>query len=307
MYDIVIIGSGPAGLSASIYASRYRLKNVVFGEMIGGTIVDAHKVCNYPGISNISGLELGKKMYDQAKEEGGEIILEKIKNIEKKDSVFKVTTGTGKEYQSKTVILATGTKRSKLGIPAEDKYIGKGLSYCATCDALFYKDKDVAVIGGSSAATMSATMLADIANQVYIIYRGKELRGDPVWIEDVNNKKNITVLFETEVTNLDGNGKLERITLSKKYNGLDSLDINGLFIEIGSEPNAILPLQLGIEVDEKQYIKVNEKQMTNIEGVWSAGDCTTNSNKFQQVVTAVGEGAVAANSIFSYLKKSSNY
>ena len=304
IYDIAIIGTGPAGLSASIYASRYRLKNIVFGKQIGGTIADAHKVCNYPGVSDVTGLELGTKMYEQAKEQGSETSFESIKDIKKEDNVFKLITDTGKEYYSKTVIIATGTKRNKLAIPNEDEYLGKGVSYCATCDAMFYKDKVVGIIGGSNAATMAATMLSDIAKHIFIIYRGKELRGEPAWIEDVEKKDNITILFETIVIGLEGKERLERIKLNKEYNSSAYLDVDGIFVEIGSEPNIDLPIKLGLDIDEKQYIKVNEKQATSMEGIWAAGDCTTGSNGFRQVVTAVGEGGVAANAIYCYLKES---
>jgi thioredoxin reductase (NADPH) len=306
IYDTAIIGSGPAGLSASIYASRYRLKNVVFGKIMGGTIADAHKLCNYPGLPGLTGFEVGKKMYDHAKEEGGELVAESVVDIKKENNIFKIITDSQKEYFSKSIIIATGTKRNKLHIPNEDEFLGKGVSYCATCDAMFYKDKTVVVVGGSNAATMAATMLADVAKQVYIVYRGKELRGEPAWIEDVLAKKNISIIFETVLTALEGNERLERVKLSKEYNGSQYIDTDGLFIEIGSEPNATLPLQLGLDLDEKQYIKVDQRQATSIEGIWAAGDCTTNSNRFQQVVTAVGEGAVAANSVYCYLKESPN-
>lgn len=304
IYDIAIIGTGPAGLSASIYASRYRLKNIVFGKQIGGTIADAHKVCNYPGVEDLTGLELGTKMYEQAKRNGAVTSFESIVDIKKENNVFKLVTDSNKEYLSKTVILATGTKRNKLAIPEEDKYLGKGLSYCATCDAMLYKDKTVGVVGGSNAATMAATMLADIAKQVYIIYRGTELRGEPAWIEDVMKKNNVTTIFETVIVGIEGNERIERVRLNKPFNDSPYLDIDGLFIEIGSEPNIDLPIKLGLELDEKHYIKVGLDQSTSMEGIWAAGDCTTNSNKFQQVVTAVGEGGVAANSAYCYIKDS---
>lgn len=305
IYDIAIIGAGPAGLTASIYASRYRLRNIVFGKQIGGTISDTHMVCNYPGVSNISGIELAQRVYEQTKEQGAEISLESIKDIKKGNNVFKLITDAGKEYYSKTVIIATGTKRNKLALPREELFLGKGLSYCATCDGMFYKDKVVAVIGGSNAATMAASMLSDIAKQVYIIYRGTELRGEPAWIEVVESKENITVLFETLVIGLEGGEKLERVKLSKSYKNLLYLDVDGVFVEIGSEPNIVLPMKLGLELDERQYIKVKKDQSTNIEGIWAAGDCTTASNGFRQVVTAVGEGAIAANAIYLYLKEKS--
>lgn len=304
IYDLAIIGTGPAGLSASIYASRYRLSNIVFGKQIGGTIADAHKVCNYPGLNNLTGLELGTRMYEQAKENGAETSSQSILSISKENDYFKLETDSQNEYIAKTVILATGTKRNKLAIPNEEKFLGKGVSYCATCDAMFYKEKNVGVVGGSNAATMAATMLSDIAKQVYIIYRGSELRGEPAWVDEVTKKKNVDILFKTLVVGLEGEGKLERVKLNQKYNDSEYLDIDGLFIEIGSEPNVDLPIKMGLDLDEKQYIKVDGKQATSTKGIWAAGDCTTNSNKLQQVVTAVGEGGVAANSVFCYLKNS---
>ena len=303
LYDVAIIGTGPAGLSASIYSSRYKLKNIVFGKTPGGTITEGHKICNYPGYEEITGMELGMKMYNHAKKEGGEIVNESIVDIQKDGDIFKLTSDNEKVYEAKTVILATGTDRNKLAIPGEDKYLGKGVSYCATCDGMFYKDKTVAVIGGSSSATMAAVMLSDIAEKVYIIYRGTELRGEPAWAYQAKEKENIEIIYETVLTELHGNGRLEGVKLSKPYNGSESLKLDGIFIEIGSEPNIVLPLKMGIEVDNRSYIVVDGEQKTSIEGLWAAGDCTTNSNYLKQVVTAASEGAVAANSIYMYLKE----
>lgn len=302
IYDIGIIGSGPAAFSASIYASRYKLKNIVFGKAPGGTIADAHLVCNYPGLEDISGMELGMKFLNHAKNQGGEHVTESVVDIQKDGDLFKLITDSNNEYLSRTVILATGTDRNKLAIPNEDKYLGKGLSYCATCDAMFYKEKVVAVIGGSNAATMAATMLSDIASQVYIVYRGTELRGEPAWVDEVLEKKNVEILYQTLVTGLEGEGKLGRIKLSKPYNNSDYLDVDGMFIEIGSEPNITLPLKLSVKVDSHNYIVVDQEQKTSKDGIWAAGDNTTNSNKFKQVVTAASEGSIAANSIYFYLK-----
>jgi thioredoxin reductase (NADPH) len=245
-------------------------------------------------------------MYEQAKNNDAQTSLESVVSIQKEGDLFKLETDTKKEVFAKTIILATGTKRNKLAVPGEDKYLGKGVSYCATCDAMFYRDKIVGVVGGSNAATMAATMLADIAKQVYIIYRGTALRGEPAWVEDVKSKKNIEVILTTVITAIEGNETLERVKLSKEFNGSQYLDIDGLFIEIGSEPNAGLPNKLGVALDKENYIVVKDDQSTSIEGVWAAGDATTNSNKLQQVATAVGEGAVAANSVYSYLKNVSS-
>lgn len=304
IYDVAIVGSGPAGYSASIYLSRYKLSNIIFGKMIGGTISEAHKVCNYPGVCDVSGLELGMKFQKQATDQGAQIAIESVTDIKKENDLFNLITDKGNNYLAKTVILATGTDRNKLAIPKEDQYVGKGLSYCATCDAMFYKNKKVGVVGGSNAATMAATMLADIASEVYIIYRGTELKGEPAWIEQVLQKENVKTIFQTLVTDLEGEPRLQRVKLSKTYNDSDYLDLDGLFVEIGSEPNITLPVKLNLALDKQNYIEVDQRQATSINGVWAAGDCTTNSNKFKQVVTAVSEGAVAANSIYCHLKQS---
>jgi len=301
IYDIAIIGSGPAGLTASIYASRYKLSNIIFGKVLGGEITGAHKVCNFPGFTDISGVDLGMKMYEHAKSLGGEYTAESIKDIKKENNMFVLISETGKEYLSKTVIIATGTNRNKLNLPNEKYYLGKGLSYCCTCDGMFFKNKIVAVIGGSSAATMAASMLSDIAKKVYIIYRGTQLRGDKTWIDDVLDRKNVEIIYTTVITALEGKDKLERIKLSKPYNDSEYLDVDGIFVEIGSEPSIDIPSKLGVELDEKGFIKVLANQSTNINGVWAAGDCTNSMDNFKQVVVACAQGSVASNSIYSYL------
>jgi thioredoxin reductase (NADPH) len=303
MYDTAIIGSGPAGYSAGIYSSRYQLNTVIFGKMIGGTASEAHKICNYPGFDDISGMELSNKMYEHAKNTGCDIKFESIINIAKVDGHFKLTTDLDKEYEAKTVLLAVGTERTKLSIPNEDKFLGKGLSYCAICDANFYKDKVVGVIGGSSAATMAAVMLSDLSKKVYILYRGNELRGDPTWKRQALNKENIEVLYKTVVTKLMGDDKLESLELNREYEGSNTLDVEGVFVEIGSEPNKNLPQQIGVKTNKQGYIEVDEAQRTNIKGIWAAGDCTTNSNGFRQVVTAVSEGAIASNDIYKHINR----
>jgi thioredoxin reductase (NADPH) len=304
MYDVAIIGSGPAGYSAGIYACRYQLKSVIFGKMIGGTMSEAHEICNYPGFPNIPGLDLSTKMFEHAKSTGCDFKFESVTDIKKENGFFTLKTDSEKEYQAKTVLLTVGTERAKLKIPNEDKFLGKGVSYCATCDANFYKDKLVAVIGGSSAATMAAVLLSDIAKRVYIIYRGKELRGDPTWKKQALSKDNIEVLYQSVVTGLLGEEKLESVQLNKDYNGSNVLPVDGLFVEIGSEPNQDLPHKIGIDLTKEGYIKVDQAQRTNIEGIWAAGDCTTNSNRLEQVITAAAEGAIASDDIYRYLNTS---
>jgi len=302
IFDVAIIGSGPAGYSASIYASRYNLTNVIFGKLPGGTISEAHKVCNYPGFEEITGLDLSQKFFNHAKSFGAKMEMKSVTDIKKEGDIFNLEIDSGDIFKSKAVILATGTKRKKLAIPGEDGYLGKGVSYCATCDSNFFKEKIVGVVGGSNAATTAALLLSEVANKVYIIYRRDALRGDQKWVDAVLKEEKIEVVYNTLVVGLEGDGKLERVKLSKEFNGSDILDLDGLFIEIGSEPNADLPQRIGIEMDDSGYVKVGEDQSTNIEGIWAAGDMTTNSNGFQQVITATSEGAIAANSVYKYLK-----
>jgi len=302
IFDVAIVGSGPSGCSASVYASRYSLSNIVFGKLPGGTISEAHKVCNYLAFEEITGFELSQKFFNHAKSFGAEMQSKSVVDIKKEGDIFKIYTESEDIFESRSVILATGTKRRKLAIPNEDKYLGKGVSYCATCDANFFKEKIVAVVGGSNAATTAALLLSEIATSVYIIYRRKALRGDQKWVEAVLKNGKIEVIYNTLVTGLSGSDKLKEIILNTKFKGKKLLKVDGLFIEIGSEPNSDLPLRLGLATDEIGYIETKEDQSTNIKGIWAAGDMTTNSNKFQQVATATSEGAIAANSVYQYLK-----
>ena len=306
IYDLAIIGSGPAGYSAGIYASRYNLSNIIIGKLQGGTMTQAHVISNYPGYNEISGIELSSKFKEQAQINGSEFLLESVIDIEKKSDIFVIKTDSNKEVSCKTIIVATGTDRSKLRIPREDEYLGKGLSYCATCDSMFFKNKITGVIGGGSASVMSALMLSDIAKKVYVIYRGTELKAEPKLIDELTRRSNVEIIFGTLVISLEGDDKLERVKLSKEYKGSSYIDLDGLFIEIGCEPNNLVAQKLGLETDKKGYIKVNNEQRTNIEGVWASGDCTTNSNYFHQIVCAVSEGAIASNSVYTYLKEKEN-
>ena len=309
-YDLVIIGAGPAGYSAAIYASRYRLKTLVIGELVGGLITEAHLVCNYPGYESISGIDLMVKFQDQALKNGAQelndrvIDLQNIGNAE--NSEFQIKTSRSGEFKARNIILATGSKHRRLGLPNEENFVGKGISYCATCDALFYKEKIVGVIGGSNSAVMAAMYLAEVASKVYVFYRGDTLRGEPAWVEQLKSNSKIEVLFGSNVVELkekttpSGMKKLGSVILDKDNR---EILLDGLFIEIGYDPDLSLPKFLNVEVDERGYIKVDSSMRTNIKGVYSAGDITTASNGFRQVITATSEGAIAANTLFFDHKK----
>jgi len=303
-YDLIIIGAGPAGLTASIYASRYHLRHLVISANLGGTIAWAHKVENYPGFSSISGAELSQKFVEHAQSLGAEIKNQDVISIEKNDeNSFLVKTNQNQSYQTKTIILATGTKRRKLNIPGEDKYLGRGVSYCATCDAAFYKDKTVAVVGGANASCSGSIYLAEFAKKVYLIYRRDKLRAMPVHVKQVQQNNKIEVIYQTNVTEIIGHQMVEKIKLDKKHQGKDFLIVDGIFIEIGGVPQASLVQGLNLEVDQQNYIKTNKNMITNIRGIFCAGDINDQQKQLQQAVTAASEGAIAAQSAYQYLGK----
>jgi thioredoxin reductase (NADPH) len=298
-YDLLIIGSGPAGLSASIYASRYKIKHAILGELPGGLMLEAHKVCNFPTETEISGFDLAQKIKAHADSFGVESIMEKVTSVEKTNDFFTVKTMGGKELTAKTVLIATGTVHRHLDLPDESRFVGHGLSYCATCDAMFYKNKIVAVAGSGNSALTAALYLAEVAEKVYLIVRGGEFKGETVWVDSVKNNSKIEVIFNTNIIGLEGADRLEKIKLSN-----DSiLPVAGLFVEVGSKPEASWFSNLNLEFDPAGYIKVSTDQATSQAGVWAAGDITTASNGLRQIITACAEGAVASAGVFQYLQK----
>jgi len=297
LYDLVIIGAGPAGLTAGVYAGRFLLKTLILGELPGGTITEAHKVCNFPSEKEIIGISLGEKMIQQVKDLGVKINQEKVEEVKKQEGKFKIKTNRG-EYFSKKIILAVGREKQKLNVPGEKEFLGKGVSYCATCDAGFFKEKDVAVVGGSNAALTAALLLSEYAKKVYIIYRkDKFYKGEPSWIKQVEENEKIEKIFNDEVKEIKGDKKVESI----KLNSGRDLVVDGIFVEIGYLPEKKLSGEIGFDVNSEGYIKVNKKQETSVAGIYAAGDIT--DNPLKQVITACGEGATAANSAYEEIKK----
>lgn len=302
-YDLTIIGNGAAGFSAAVYAARYKINQVLIGDLPGGLMTSAHKICNYPSETEISGMDLTQKMVDHINALG---VLQKkftrVVSIKEVGQFYHLKLSSGQVIQSKTVLLATGTKHRHLNLPKEVEFVGRGISYCATCDAQFYEDKIVAVIGGSDSATTAALYLADIAKKVYLIYRKGELRGEVAWIDQVKANDKITVVYNTNITEIIGDDQLTGLVLDRAYNEDTQLNLDGVFVEIGSDPDPTLINELSLDVDDGGYIKTNPNQSTSQIGIWAAGDITTNSDGFQQIVTAASEGAVAAGSIYKYLQ-----
>jgi thioredoxin reductase (NADPH) len=301
IWDLIIIGTGPAGLSASIYASRYKVKHLVIGQESGGQINEAHKIENWPGTNSISGTELGQKMMEHAKSLGAEFKFEPVMSLNKKDEAYELETPSSK-YLAKKVILAMGMQYRQLNIPGEKEFKGKGISYCPTCDAPFFQDKTVAVIGGANSAAAAALLLAEYASKIYLIYRGEKLKCDPAYFEKLTASEKITIIYETNLKEIQGEQIVKSVILDKPFESKDNLNVDGVFVEIGSDPGAEMAEHLGVEMDDQRYIKVNPDQSTNIEGIYAAGDITTGSNKMRQVITAAAEGAIAAGSVYKKLQ-----
>jgi len=302
-YPLIIVGVGPAGLTASIYASRYRVNHLIIGEALGGLAFEAHKICNFPTEQEISGLKIVEKMQKHVESLGASLMIDNVVSIIKEDKIFKITTQKGNVFLAEALLLATGTEHRRMNLPNESKFIGKGISYCVTCDAMFYRNKTVAVIGGSDSADTDSLYLAEIAKKVYQIYHRDKLRGETTWINQVTNNKKIEVIYNTKVIGLEGRKKLEKIILDTPYQGAKKISIDGLFVKIGTVPQKILTKELSLETDEGNYIKVIPGQKTNQAGIWAAGDITTASNNFHQIITACSEGAIAAESIFKFFQE----
>jgi len=299
--ELIIIGTGPAGLTASIYASRYNIEHLVLGTIFGGTITLASEVENYPGFPHISGPELGQKFLTHAQELGATVKNEEVVEIQKEKGGFLLRTRKNK-YQTKAVIIATGTERRHLSVPGEGKYLGRGVSYCSTCDAPFYKEKIVAVAGGANAACMAAIHLVKFAKKVYLIYRRDHLRGEPAWVNQIKKEPKIEVIYNTNVTAILGDdNKVTHLKLDHPHQGKETLAADGIFIEIGGVPMTALAKAVGVKTDKDNFIITNKMMATNVPGIFCAGDINSSQKHHQQVITAASEGAIAALGVYKYL------
>ena len=301
MEDLVIIGTGPAGLSAALYAARYQLKTEIIGQQLGGAMAEAWLVENYPGFQKISGLELAKRMKEQVEALGVKVIEDEVTKLRQEDG-FSVFTRSGKVIEARAIILALGTQRRKLNIPGESQFLGRGVSYCATCDGPLFQGKKVAVVGGGDSAIKTALLLERYASEVFLLVRGEELKGEPLNIEGVQKAKKVKIFYQTEVLEIKGNKKLDSLVLQKKGQK-ETLVVDGLFVEIGSVPAMKLLSDLKIKTNPLGYVIVDENQRTNLPFVYAAGDLTTSFGGFKQILTAAAQGAVAAHAAYQDLSK----
>ena len=298
MYDIIVIGAGPAGLTSAIYARRANKKVLVFeAKNYGGQIINTLDIENYPVEEHISGFDFATRLYNQAKNLGAEIIFEKVVDINDLGEEKEIIT-TKNTYKTKTIIIATGSENRKLGLPNEDDLVGKGISYCATCDGAFYKGKTVAVVGGGNTALEDALYLTDLVQKVYLIHRRDEFRGEESTVNLLKEKNNIEFIYNSNVTKLNASKRLDSIEITNNNGDTRTLNIDGLFIAVGRTPENQNFAKL-INLDKTGYVIANENCHTNIPGIFVAGD--NRVKKLRQLVTATSDGAIAAVEAIKYV------
>ena len=290
-YDIIIIGGGIAGMTAGIYARRANKSTLIIEAGVnGGQITQTYKIENWPGEKGISGAELAERIYAQVKDLGAEFKSEEVLKISGAAGDFIVETDESK-YAAGALIIAVGAKGRKLGLPREEELTGRGIGYCATCDGTFYKNKPVAVIGGGNTALNDVLYLADIASKVYLVHRRDEFRGDAILVDKIKAKGNIELVLNSQPKEFIGEKKISGLKVVDESNEERLLDVSGIFIAVGQEPETKIFADL-IEIDPRGYIVAGEDCHTSAEGIYVAGDCRVKT--VRQLVTAAADGAVAA-------------
>lgn len=303
MYDILIVGAGPAGMTAAIYGQRGGKKTIVFDKLsYGGQVINTGEVANYPGMPNMTGLDFAEKTYNQMKDLGAEMSYEEIAEVKDADKPIKtVITTSGKEYQCKAIIIATGSSPRPLGVENEERFKGAGISYCATCDGAFFRNKTVAVCGGGNTALEDAEVLSDIAEKVYLIHRRDEFRADATNVKRVKGKKNVELVLDSVVTAINGERFIQSLEVqNKNTEEKRELKIDGLFVAIGQMPENDIFKDI-VKLNKAGYIEAGEDCLTGTDGIFVAGDCRT--KKVRQITTAVSDGAIAALAAIEHINK----
>ncbi len=296
MYDAIVVGGGPAGITAGIYLVRANKKVVVFEkEAVGGQIASSPLVNNFPGFPSISGSDLANTFYEQAAALGLPLAIEEVQEIIPGKPITVKTDMC--EYQTKTVVIATGSKFRLIGLPNEANLIGKGISFCTSCDGAFFKGKDVAIVGGANTAVTNALYMANLCNKVYVIYRKDKLRGEPILVDNLLKKDNVEVIYKANVKEIIGTDSLEKIILDVDGTTRE-LEVKGLFPSIGMDAETEVVKGV-LNLNESNYV-VSEDCSTNVEGIFVAGDCRT--KEVRQLTTAVSDGTIAATSAIKYLE-----
>lgn len=302
-WELIIIGAGPAGLAAGIYGVRSGLKTLVLEEKIaGGTTADAPMIENYPGFRSVSGFELAQKMVAHAKDSGVTIHeFETVTELDLKTAEKTVKSDKAK-YKTKAVIITSGSHYRELDIPGEKEFRGKGVSYCGLCDGPLFKGKRLLVVGGGNSALITTLYLAGLASEVKIAHRKDSFRAEAALVQSLREKPNIEILWNTEITQIKGERLVNKaILLDNKANVTRELTVDGIFVQVGEDPNSRIAIEASVAVDEDGYIIVDALQRTNIDGVYAAGDVSNHPVK--QVGTAVGQGITAATEAYGYIRR----
>lgn len=301
IYDVVIVGSGPAGLTAALYASRSNMDTVILDAGLpGGQLNNTEEIENYTGFNSIKGVELAEKMYESATQFGAEHVFGPVENIVDKGNIKEVYTSNKKVYQARAVIIATGAENKRLNVQGEDELRGRGVSYCAVCDGAFFKNKDLVVVGGGDSAVEEGTYLTQFAEKVTIIHRRDELRAQPIIQERAFNNDKVEFLWDSVVEEIDGDQSVNGVRVRNvKTNEVQDYDAEGVFVYVGIIPNTTMVNDLGI-TDEKGWILTDEHMRTSIPGIYAVGD--VRQTVLRQVATAVGDGSIAGNEAFNYVQ-----
>ena len=300
MFDTIIIGAGPAGFTAGIYAARREMKTMIIAKEPGGQVALASKIENYPGFKSIESYDLITKMQDQVKDLGVEIKIDEVKKIEKQNDGYFALHTAKEKYHSKTIIIAMGLSPRRLAIYGENEFNGKGVSYCANCDGPFYKDKTVAIIGGGNAALDASEIMSKIAKKVYLIHRRKEFRGFEILLDKVKEKKNIEFLLNTEIKKIIGKEKVEKIKIyNNKSDKEQEIELDGVFVEVGRVAHTDLVADF-VEMDERKQIIAGQNCETKTSGIFAAGDVVVGD--FKQITIAMGQATIAALAAYQYLQ-----
>ncbi len=299
MYDIIVVGGGPAGLTAALYALRAGKSVLVIEKStFGGQITWSPKVENYPAIPSVSGTELGDRLMAQAEAQGAEFELDEVISAELDGDVKRVKTDFGGEFEAKTLIIAVGAKPRMLGLEREEDLVGNGVCFCAVCDGAFYKNRPVAVSGGGNSALQDAVLLSDTCSKVYLIHRRATFRGEAKLVETLRSKDNVEFVLESSVTALHGENELSGITVTNKDGASRDISVDGLFVAVGHAPDNGVFAQL-MELDEAGYAASDESCLTKTRGVFVAGDCRRKA--VRQLTTAAADGSAAALAACSYI------
>lgn len=300
IYDVLIIGGGPAGFTAGIYAKRAGLDVAIIEKGVpGGAVAITYEVCNYPGFKQIAGAELATLMFDHMQSLGVEVVFDEVKSTKLTDKIKSVECFRG-TYYAYTVILCLGAAARKLNLDNERKFLGHGISYCATCDGNLFKGQKVAVVGGGNSALEDAVYMSNIAEKVYLIHRRDEFRGDSILVDDVKHHNNIELVLCSKPIALQGDEKITGVQVQNLVdNSIKTLDISALFVSIGRGPDTEI-VDRAVNINDAGYIISNEKMETNVNGVYVAGDIR--QTPLRQIVTACSDGAIAATSAFTYIK-----